>query len=112
MGTRSITHIYEMDSDKVVCSFYRHWDGYPEGHGKDLENWLKDKTLTNGIGPGHDKNTTYNRAGTMAVKLMNHIQDISGCEVIATGSDGCWVDYTYHVFYKNGKFEIEISEEE
>jgi hypothetical protein len=75
MSTRSITHIHEHHTGKesIVCSFYRHCDGYPEGHGKDLENYLYGKTLVNGISSGFRPDLDFNRAGTMAVKLMNYI---------------------------------------
>mgnify|MGYP000852469892 FL=1 len=102
MGTRSVTYIYEMPSlgGKVICAFFRHWDGYPSGHGVDLVNWLEDKSLVNGYTLGTPM-TAYNRAGTMAVKLMNHIQDISGCEVIPTDTKE-WThgeEYIYYVTY-------------
>ena len=51
MSTRSITHIHEAHTgeERIVCSFYRHCDGYPDGHGKDLKEWLEGKRLVNGI---------------------------------------------------------------
>lgn len=108
MSTRSITHIYEMQNlrpDKIVCSFFRHCDGYPSGHGQDLAEWLKDKALVNGIGDNFVVGRDFNRAGTMAVQLMAHIQALSGCEVIPTGSTTSDQEYTYHVKY-DGRFTI------
>lgn len=113
MGTRSITHVHQMESmengENVVCSFFRHWDGYPTGHGQDLANWLKGKKLTNGIGADFDPNTMFNRAGTMAIKLANHIQDLSGAEMIPTGGDDMWEDFTYDIYYRDDEFLIGIN---
>jgi len=114
MGTRSITHIHEMkelDADEsIVCSFFRHWDAYPTGHGQDLADWLCSKSLVNGISGDFNKKTMFNRAGSMAVKLMNHIQDLSGCEVLPTGSKDHWEDYTYHIYFDKHGLMIETND--
>lgn len=109
MSTRSITHIHEMDSlgsDKIVCSFFRHSDGYPSGHGSDLANWLCSKNLVNGIGSGFKKGWDFNRAGTMAVVLMYELQQETSIEVIRTGGSDFGEDYVYHVNFKDGEFLI------
>ena len=109
MSTRSITHIHEMDSlrDEIICSFFRHCDGYPSGHGDDLAKWLADKRLVNGIGQDFERGRDFNRAGTMAVPLMAHIQAVSGCEVIPSGSDGD-SQYVYDVYFRDGEFIITV----
>ena len=113
MGTRSLTFIHEMDhgclnDEKLVCVFFRHFDGYPSGHGQDLADFLKDKKLVNGKGPDFDKLTMFNRAGTMAVKLVNHIQDISGAELLH-GDDYDYGQYhDYHIYFREGEFCIAI----
>lgn len=116
MGTRSITHIHEMRDDqwigneeKIVCSFFRHWDGYPSGHGQDLADWLKDKGLKNGIGSDFVKGKHFNRSGSMAIHLCAQIDEISGCEIIPTGSTtGDYIDYTYHIYFRDDEFYIGI----
>jgi hypothetical protein len=107
MSTHCITHIHDAHTGKeeIVCSFYRHFDGYPDAHGKDLANWLKGKKLVNGIGADHLTGRDFNRAGTMAVSLMNYIQQISGCEVIPRGKN-VLDSYIYDIYFKNGEFEI------
>ena len=35
MGTRSLTFVYE--GDKPFVNMYRQFDGYPSGHGQELE---------------------------------------------------------------------------
>tara|TARA_R110000850_G_scaffold269167_2_gene401008 strand:+ start:7319 stop:7729 length:411 start_codon:yes stop_codon:yes gene_type:complete len=113
MGTRSLTFIHEMEDeylkgDKVVCVFFRHFDGYPSGHGQDLADFLNGKKLVNGRSSDFDKATMFNRAGTMAVKLANHIQDISGAEIIHGDNYNYGQDHDYHVYFRNGEFCIQI----
>ena len=110
MGTRSITHIHEMDSlgrDTIVCTFYRHLDGYPSGHGDELADWLKGKRLVNGIGRDFVEGRDHNRAGQMAVELMHHLKKNTSIEVMpdGTGSE----EYIYDVYFSN-EFEIKCTE--
>ena len=39
MGTRSTTKIYE--DGKLILALYKQYDGYPEGWGKCLKEFLK-----------------------------------------------------------------------
>ena len=115
MSTRSLTYIHEMTDESLtgenlVCVFYRQADGYPSGHGQDLADWLKGKTLVNGKGPKFDRKTMFNRAGTMAVKLVNHIQDIAGAELMFGQSFDCGQDHDYHVYFRGGEFWIKLDE--
>lgn len=112
MSTRSITHIHEAHTgrEEIICSFYRHSDGYPEGHGKDLNDWLNGKRLVNGVGSDFVPGRDFNRAGTMAVQLMHYIQEVSGCEVIPTGQTGHWEEFIYDVYFRDGTFEVQVTE--
>ena len=38
MGTRSLTFVYE--DNKPIVNMYRQFDGYPEGHGQELADFL------------------------------------------------------------------------
>jgi len=40
MATRSIT-VFHDEQDNPILAVYRHWDGYPEGHGLDLAGILR-----------------------------------------------------------------------
>jgi len=108
MSTRSITHIHEEKEfnngeEKTICSFYRHCDGYPTGHGQDLANWLKDKKVMNGRVAG-----AFNGTGEAAIKLMNHILDLAGClvSVVSTQTTDIWEAYIYDIYYRNNEFVI------
>jgi len=47
MGTRSLTYVYEGETP-IMC-MYRQFDGYLEGHGQELANFLNELTVGNGI---------------------------------------------------------------
>ena len=60
MGTRSLTRViprqdglsFNEGHKKIELAFvnmYRHLDGYPEGHGLDLAEFLKDIEIVNGV---------------------------------------------------------------
>lgn len=40
MGTRSLTVFIDEHNDKEIVVMYRQMDGYPEGHGQDLVDFL------------------------------------------------------------------------
>jgi hypothetical protein len=89
---------------KVVCSFYRQYDGYPSGHGDDLAEWLKDKNLVNGKSPDFRDGIDHNRAGQIAIELMHYLKSETSIEVIPTGSGR--EEFEYRVYFSD-KFEIE-----
>ena len=112
MSTRCITHIHEAHTgkEKIVCSFYIYGNGVPGGHGKDLKEWLSGKKLVNGITSDFVAGRDFNRAGTMAVPLMQHIQNISGCEVIPTGETGHGEKYIYDIYFRDGVFDVQVTD--
>ena len=47
MGTRSLTFVYE--ENKPIINMYRQFDGYPEGHGAELAEFLLSGEMVNGF---------------------------------------------------------------
>ena len=45
MGTRSLTIVNDEHNEKEMMVFYRHYDGYPTGHGTDLLNFLNNMNI-------------------------------------------------------------------
>lgn len=79
MGTRSTTHFKSEHSNKIVCSIYEQFDGYIEGTGHDLANFLKNKKIINGISGSHnlDSNTA-NGISCLAAQWIKHRKDRVG----------------------------------
>ena len=49
MGTRSLV-VFENEVGEEICVVYRQYDGYPEGRGKELVEFLHGKRRVNGFG--------------------------------------------------------------
>jgi len=97
MGTRCLTYVY--DGDDIVACMYRHFDGYPSGHGSDLADFLHDGKLVNGI-PFGDKAKIFNGMSCLAAQMVAHFKDGPGNIYLyppKLGQDA-WQDYEYHVY--------------
>jgi hypothetical protein len=121
MGTRSVTIVMDDDGDKELCRIYRQYDGYPEGHGRDLTK-LCDVEITNGI-RGDGKGTA-NGMGCLAAQIVMGLKQavkhykglVDGRPTYDTnnhvgniylespgGEIGDWVEYIYTVRGKEGE---------
>lgn len=73
MGTRSLTFIYDQDNTHLV-TIYRQFDGYPDGHGKDLAA-LADRKIVNGIGAEFETSTHANGFGDLSAKILHALKE-------------------------------------
>ena len=101
MGTRSLTYVWEDDkSNKPFLCMYRQFDGYKEGHGKDLAEFLAPITLINGIG-GQKAGEAANGMGCLAAQMVAHFKaphGIGGFYLHAPDLDqDAGQEYEYHV---------------
>jgi hypothetical protein len=94
MSTRSLTHIY--DDGKILLTFYRQSDGYPEGHGKDLSEFLTGFQIVNGL--SGDKGKIANGMGCLAAQIIKHFKECpGGIYIYPLGSSDCGEKYVYSV---------------
>jgi hypothetical protein len=95
MGTRSLTVI--MDEGKEVCCLYRQMDGHPNSHGKELAEFLKSKTLVNGI--SGDRTTVFNGMGCLAAQVVSHFKGDSAGDfyLYPPGTRDCGEEFIYTV---------------
>lgn len=101
MGTRSLTFVYETynDGDVPILCLYRQYDGYPEGHGAELAEFMNGFTIVNGLGAKTDRKIA-NGVGCFAAQLVAHFKKDPGQFYIhapIVGRDD-WQDYEYHVY--------------
>lgn len=128
MGTRSMTYLVD-DDGKCQLAIYRQYDGYPEGMGKDLCSFLKDRKIANGIGPDAVWNTSSNGMGDLAAQLVMYLKeqttngtfmgnlylyppemkDMSYAALRANANDH-WAEYFYEISEKDGKPWIRVSD--
>lgn len=100
MGTRSITVVserWQADQEyKPVATIYRHWDGYPEGHGVDLASFLDGLVLVNGIGSDMPEKFA-NGPGSLAAQLVSFLQEQGHNPNLCEHGSVMGQEYEYHV---------------
>ena len=116
MGTRSLTFVYDTYKGRngrayhrPIINLYRQYDGYPEGHGAELVEFLKQFTLTNGLRAGMPSSKTANGMGCLAAQLVAHFKTGAGqfyLEPITAKE--CGQDYEYHIYSNGPTFRVKI----
>jgi hypothetical protein len=106
MGTRSLTRIFNTykneNKNKQVkiqlVNMYRQYDGYPDGHGTELADFLKSGKVVNGIGSTNETERLFNGAGCLAAQMIAHFKNGAGGFYIEpiTAKD-CGQEFEYEV---------------
>lgn len=109
MGTRSTIKWIRKDGDKFtpLVNIYRQYDGYIDGVGHQLAQWLLEKRIVNGI----PLNNTHNLANGFECLIAQYIRDFKtepGVLYIMDMDDT--QEYNYEVIfdddiYFSGKYE-------
>jgi hypothetical protein len=112
MGTRSHT-VIKMDCTKEVnpgdVTMYRQFDGYPEGHGLDLANYLKDIRIVDGISPKDEKDKIANGMRCLAAQLIAHFKNGPGDIYLSNNEQAPgWQEYTYVIYKDKGSGQIKM----
>lgn len=80
MGTRSLTYVrggFPGEDPKTHIVMYRQFDGYPEGHGIELAEFLDGIDVVNGIAPGETEKIA-NGTGCLAAQIVAHFKTEPG----------------------------------
>jgi hypothetical protein len=96
MGTRSLTKVIE-DGKAIVC-MYRQFDGYPQGHGRELAEFLAPITMVNGLSGQPVK--VANGYGCLAAQIVTHFKaqhDAGGIYLYEPEASDCGEEYVYLV---------------
>ena len=103
MGTRSKTSFIKKIGDNRVhlVSIYQQYDGYIEGVGYDIANYILDKTIVNGFGLGDNSNKANGFDCLIAQFIRDFKKDIGGL-YITTEND--IQEYNYNVIFDEDKF--------
>lgn len=122
MGTRSLTVFMENDEfvsgepdgkmikGKEICVMYRQMDGYPEGHGKDLAEFLSDMSIVNGISLAETRKIA-NGMGCLTAQVIAHFKNgAGGFYIHRAGTRKCWEEYIYTISQANDKPVIKCEE--
>ena len=118
MGTRSLTRVIprqkglsyadgHLHPEKSVVNIYRQYDGYPEGHGQDLAEFLSEFTIVNGFSPGSQDKKVANGTGCLAAQLVEYLKEgqVGGVYLEqCNGEPGdSWEEYIYTLYPKEGE---------
>ena len=102
MSTRSLTVIKADEWGEVneIIVMYKHFDGYPEGYGKELAKFLAPYRVVNGLN-GRERGPIANGAGCLAAQIVKHFTKPLGeggdIHLHPAGTRGCWSEYVYTV---------------
>lgn len=112
MGTRSITIMQDAWEDhKEIVVLYRQMDGYPDGHGKELAEFLSGFKLVNGYNSTDGK--VANGGGCLAAQIVAHFKDGVGQFYLhPAGSRDLDEEYIYTVIpdYDTGKITLIVKD--
>lgn len=109
MSTRSTTKFYsEFNPQEPVLCIYQQCDGYLEGVGSNLAEWLKDKKVINGIADQTMAEGYANGMGCLAAQYVAANKDCIGSFYATTASNTA--EYNYEVRLIDGKIIIEVDD--
>jgi hypothetical protein len=114
MGTRALTFVYDSYKAKngrivhrPIINLYRQYDGYPEGHGAEIYEFIKEFTIVNGL--TNSTNKIANGMGCFAGQLVAHFKDGAGQFYLEpVTAKECGQDYEYHIYQEDYKFKIKV----
>ena len=99
MGTRSTITFCEKVDDKIIpyVNIYQQYDGYLEGVGKELCEWLKDKIIVNGFSPS-DRRDIANGVGCLVAQFISDKKNgVGNFYIYPIGECRSYCDYNYTV---------------
>ena len=104
MGTRSTTKFIEKRGDKLtpIVNIYQQYDGYVEGVGYNIANYLKTKKIINGIGIWQNTNGYANGFGCLIAQYIKESKKEIGNLYITSLDDQ--QEYNYEVIFDADKY--------
>ena len=87
-----------VENTPVVC-MYRHYDGYPSGHGVELSEFLTQLEFGMGISGNPELYSFANGMGCLAAQMISFFKKSPGGIYIypVDLDQACWQEYEYHV---------------
>lgn len=107
MGTSARINVF--DGDDIIVSIYRHMDGYPDGLGQEVADFVKGITITDGFVRGSLDTAIANGMGCLAAQLVKHLKvGVGSVYLRNVGSESHGEDYTYNLREQDNKITIEV----
>ena len=109
MATRALINFVERENgvsfsehpgvDKIHTQIYKHYDGYPQGLGVELANFLDGYDVVNGLSTGY-QGPVANGMGCLAAQLVSYIKNEAGNVYLQKPQEIDWEDYEYFIWVK------------
>lgn len=97
MGTVGCVVFCRKSNNKPLVAIRSHFDGYIDGLGHALAEWLLEKTIVNGIGADQNTFEYANGVGCLAAQFVRRVKDeVGGWYITDLDSLDSW-DYVYEV---------------
>ena len=117
MGTRSITRVIDNDwgRETPLVTIYRQYDGYPEGHGKDVVDFITSRQFVNGY---NDRFAEFNGAGCFAAALIAWLKTEGEGKISAGGvylhapNLEAKEEFNYTITIAKGEISVKIESED
>ena len=98
MGTRSLTIFNDEWKNEEIVVFYRQYDGYPEGHGKDLLTFIDNMESRTGM-------------GCLAAQVISHFKEETGkFYLYSAGTRDIGEEFIYTLYYENDELKIKVQD--
>lgn len=104
MGTRSTIHFIRKRGEKLepMVTIYQQFDGYIDGVGHELADFLLSKKIINGISSGQDNFHYANGFGCLIAQYIREHKDSVGNLYITNLDDS--QEYNYYVEFDEDKY--------
>lgn len=107
MSTHATITIRNSFDSTPLVTIYSQFDGYFEGLGEDLEAFLKDYTVVNGIRTINvNTHKIANGMGCLAAQIIAHLKREPGSYYIAPAEDAGNEEFAYDIFLQDGKIHL------
>ena len=99
MGTRSLTVFNDELNNEEIVVLYRQYDGYPEGHGTDLLNFLNNMNIVNGIS-NDEKRKIANGMSCLSAQIIAYFKKAPGDFYLhSAGTRDIGEEFIYTLYY-------------
>tara|TARA_R110000787_G_scaffold280922_2_gene391938 strand:- start:857 stop:1315 length:459 start_codon:yes stop_codon:yes gene_type:complete len=114
MGTRSLTTFIETykdnegkDKKTEIVTMYRQFDGYPNGHGLEIAEYLSKGKLVNGLSY-KEPEMVFNGMGCLTAQVIADFKSGAGGIYIQRSNKDSGEDYRYHIIGDSNTKELTI----
>lgn len=106
MATRA--SIIMKEEGKPILAIYKHWDGYPNGLGKELKDIIDGGKITDGLGSNTKLGQVFNGAGCLFSSIISILKKQPG-DVYITSIDNVGKsgeEYIYEIDVINNEAKL------